>query len=251
MLFDRSSGEWTLGETVNRTINFKIWSKAPQFKTITRWLQGDFNGDGSTDVGFFSETDGKFWIGEATSNGFRYKVYSDMSYGPNQERVMKTPLPLDEVKPIKGFGVFSTSTDTKTVLLDYQYDGNSNPGKGEIAYPGCFTTNDCSASPELLLFDRKTGVFDFKKGSTFTEAVLTGFNPETTGIVTVNNGKADRYTVNTRDEVLFFGDFGTTSKFFVVTQDSGNAFKRTDLASIADSQVVSLISIPVRMRSII
>ncbi|PKA16775.1 hypothetical protein CH363_05060 [Leptospira haakeii] len=239
LLFDRSSGEWTLGETINKTINFKTWSKSPQFKTITRWLQGDFNGDGATDIGFFSETDGKFWIGEATSNGFRYKIYSDMSYGPNQERVMKTPLPLDEVNPVKGFGVFATSSDTKTVLLDYQYDGNSNPGKGEIAYPGCFTTNDCSASPELLLFDRKTGVFDFKKGSTFTEAVLTGFNPETSGIVTINNGKADRYTVNTRDEVLFFGDFGTTSKFFVVTLDSGTAFKRTDLVSIADSQVVS------------
>ncbi|MEI7012425.1 choice-of-anchor D domain-containing protein [Leptospira licerasiae] len=80
-----------------------------------------------------------------------------------------------------------------------------------------FTQNDCSSSLELLLYDRKTGVFDFKKGTTFTESVLTGFNPETNGIVTINNGKPDRYTVNSRDEVLFFGDFGTTSKFFVVT----------------------------------
>ncbi|EMJ99749.1 insecticide toxin TcdB middle/N-terminal domain protein, partial [Leptospira sp. B5-022] len=239
LLFDRSSGEWILGATINQTINFQIWSKAPQFKTVTRWLQGDFNGDGVTDIGFFSANDGKFWIGEATPTGFRYKIYSDMSFGPNQERVMQTPLPLDEVKPIKGFEVFSTLSNTKTVLLDYLYDGNSNPGKGELPFEGCFTQDDCSSSPELLLFDRKAGVFDFKKGNTFTEAVLTGFNPETNGIITINNGKADRYTVNTRDEVLFFGDFGNISKFFVVTQDSGTAFKRIDFASIADSQVVS------------
>lgn len=239
LLFDRSSGEWILGATQNQTINFKIWSKAPQFKTITRWLQGDFNGDGKTDIGFFSANDGKFWIGEATSNGFRYQIYSDMSYGPNQERVMQTPLPLEEVQPTQGFAVFPAASDGKTILLDYQYDGNSNPGKGEIPYAGCFTQNDCSSSLELLLYDRKTGVFDFKKGSTFTESVLTGFNPEANGIITVNKGKADRYTVNSRDEILFFGDFGTTSKFFVVTQDSGSAFKRTDFASITDSQVVS------------
>ncbi|GBF40173.1 SpvB/TcaC N-terminal domain-containing protein [Leptospira johnsonii] len=239
LLFDRSSGEWVLGATQNQTINFKIWSKAPQFKTITRWLQGDFNGDGRTDIGFFSASDGKFWIGEATLEGFRYKIYSDMSYGPDQERVMQTPLPLEEVKLTQGFGVFSAASESKTILLDYQYDGNLNPGKGEIPYAGCFTQNDCSSSLELLLYDRKTGVFDFKKGSTFTESVLTGFNPETNGILTINNGKPDRYTVNSRDEVLFFGEFGTTSKFFVVTQDSGTAFKRTDFASVSDSQVVN------------
>ncbi|TGL49544.1 hypothetical protein EHQ61_13995 [Leptospira wolffii] len=239
LLFDRSSGEWTLGETKNGTINFKIWSKTPQFKEITRWLQGDFNGDGATDIGFFSASDGKFWIGEATSNGFRYKIYSDMAYGPNQSRVMQTPLPLDEVDLKKGFGVFPASSDTKTVLLDYQYDGNSNPGRGELPFFGCFTQNDCSSSPELLLYDRKTGVFDFKKGSTFTEAVLTGFNPETSGIVRINNSRPDRYTTNTRDEVLFFGNFGNVNKFFVVTQDTGTAFKRTDLASISDTQIVS------------
>ncbi|WP_133124146.1 FG-GAP repeat domain-containing protein, partial [Leptospira haakeii] len=96
LLFNRNTGEWTLGETGNGTINFRIWSTTPQFKQITRWLQGDFNGDGRTDIGFFSASDGKFWIGEATNTGFRYKIYSDMNYGPDQNRVMKTPLPKDE-----------------------------------------------------------------------------------------------------------------------------------------------------------
>ncbi|TGK04889.1 hypothetical protein EHO59_08520 [Leptospira semungkisensis] len=237
LLFDRSSGNWTLGATSNGTINFQIWSKTPQFTSVTRWLQGDFNGDGRTDIGFFSASDGKFWIGEATTNGFRYKVYSDMSYGPDQSRVMKTPLPLDEVKLTKGFGVINAASDTKTVLLDYQYDGNSNPGKGELVFPGCFTQDDCSASPELLIYDRKAGVFDFKKGSTFTESVLTGFNPEASTVKTLFKGKADRYTTNARDEVLFFMDLGSTNKFFVVTQASGTSFQSKDLAGITDSQI--------------
>ncbi|PJZ64026.1 hypothetical protein CH371_20320, partial [Leptospira wolffii] len=144
LLFDRSSGEWTLGETSNGTINFRIWSKAPQFKEITRWLQGDFNGDGKTDIGFFSVTDGKFWIGESTRDGFRYKVYSDMNYGPSIDRIMKTPLPLDEVKLTQGGGVVYANSNQKTLVFSYLYDGNINPNRGELVFPGCFSTNDCT-----------------------------------------------------------------------------------------------------------
>ncbi|EMP83044.1 insecticide toxin TcdB middle/N-terminal domain protein, partial [Leptospira santarosai str. CBC1531] len=237
LLFDRSNGEWTLGETGNGTINFRIWSRTPQFKTVTRWLQGDFNGDGRTDIGFYNANDGKFWIGESTLNGFRYKIYSDMSYGPDQDRIMKTPLPKDEVKLESGKASFTASSNTKMILLSYKYDGNLNFGKGELAFAGCFTQDDCSTSPELLIFDRKTNAWDLKTGTAFTERVNTSLNPEMTGITTLFGGKPDRYTNNTKDEVLFYKKQGNTNQFFVIKNTNGTTFDISNLATFTDTDV--------------
>ncbi|MDI7199939.1 SpvB/TcaC N-terminal domain-containing protein [Leptospira santarosai] len=237
LLFDRASGEWVLGETGEGTINFKIWSKTPQFKAVTRWLQGDFNGDGRSDIGFFCASDGKFWIGESAPNGFRYKIYSDMSYGPDQDRILKTPLPKDEVKIESGKAGFSASNNTKTILLSYKYDGNLNFSRGELVFPGCFTQNDCSASPELLIFDRKANAFDLKQGNSFTARVNTSFNPEGTGITSVFGGKPDRYTNNSKDEVLFYKKQGTTNQFFVIKNTNGTAFDLLNLATFTDTDV--------------
>ncbi|EMJ93443.1 SpvB/TcaC N-terminal domain-containing protein [Leptospira alstonii] len=237
LLFDRSNGEWTLGETGDGTINFKIWSRTPQFKPVTRWLQGDFNGDGRTDIGFYSASDGKFWIGESTQNGFRYKVYSDLSYGPDQDRILKTPLPKDEVKIESGKTSFTAASNTKTILLSYKYDGNLNSGKGELVFPGCFTQDDCSNSPELLIYDRKANVFDLKQGNTFTERVNTSLNPEGTGITTLLGGKPDRYTNNTKGEVLFYKKQGNTNQFFVLKHTNGTAFDISNLATFTDTDV--------------
>ncbi|WP_032927083.1 SpvB/TcaC N-terminal domain-containing protein [Leptospira santarosai] len=237
LLFDRSSGEWTLGETGDGTINFRIWSRTPQFKPITRWLQGDFNGDGRSDIGFYNANDGKFWIGESTLNGFRYKIYSDMSYGPDQDRIMKTPLPKDEVKIESGKANFTASNNTKTILLNYKYDGNLNSGKGELVFPGCFTTDDCSASPELLIFDRKANAWDLKTGTAFTERVNTSLNPEATGITSLFGGKPDRYTNTTKDEVLYYKKQGTTNQLFVMKNTNGTTFDVLNLASFTDTDV--------------
>lgn len=240
LLLNRANGEWILGQTGNGTIEFKVWSKTPQFKQITRFLQGDFNGDGRTDIGFFSATDGKFWIGEATLNGFRYRIYSDMSYGPNQERVMQTPLPRDEVKISKASAVLpNAASGSKTVLLDYQYDANDNEGRGELVFAGCFTVNDCSASPELLIYDRAGAGFDIKQGANITKKVLLGFNPEGAGITTVYTGKPDRYTVNSKDEVLFFKEVSNTNQFFVVRNATGTSFETVNLGSFTDTDVGS------------
>ncbi|WP_235594082.1 SpvB/TcaC N-terminal domain-containing protein [Leptospira interrogans] len=237
LIFDRSNGEWTLGETGDGTINFKIWSRTPQFKPVTRWLQGDFNGDGRTDIGFYSSSDGKFWIGESTFNGFRYKIYSDLSYGPDQDRILKTPLPKDEVKIESGKTSFTASSYTKTVLLNYKYDGNLNSQKGEFVFAGCFTTDDCSNSPELLIFDRKANAWDLKTGNTFTEKVNTSLNPEGTGIITLFGGKPDRYTNNTKDEVLFYKKQGTTNQFFGLKNTNGTAFDVSNVATFTDTDV--------------
>ncbi|MCL8267601.1 hypothetical protein M9Y82_13335 [Leptospira weilii] len=237
LLFDRSSGEWTLGETGDGTINFRIWSRTPQFKTVTRWIQGDFNGDGRTDIGFYSSNDGKFWIGESTFNGFRYKIYSDMSYGPDQDRILKTPLPKDEVKIESGRTSFAASNNTKTILLNYKYDGNLNSGKGELVFPGCFTQDDCSTSPELLIFDRKANAWNFKRGNTFTERVNTNFNPEGTGITILFGGKPDRYSNNTKDEVLFYKKQGTTNQFFSLKNTNGTAFDVLNISTFTDTDV--------------
>ncbi|AXR62415.1 hypothetical protein DQM68_09055 [Leptospira mayottensis] len=237
LIFDRSNGEWTLGETGDRTINFKIWSRTPQFKTVTRWIQGDFNGDGRSDIGFYSSSDSKFWIGEATQNGFRFKIYNDMSYGPDQDRILKTPLPKDEVKIESGRTSFAVSSNTKTVLLNYKYDGNLNSGKGELVFPGCFTIDDCSNSPELLIFNRKDNVWNLKQGNSFVPRVNTSLNPEGTGITTFFGGKPDRYTNNLKDEVLFYKKQGNTNQFFVLKHTNGNAFDISNLASFSDTDV--------------
>ncbi|WP_016761880.1 SpvB/TcaC N-terminal domain-containing protein, partial [Leptospira kirschneri] len=237
LIFDRSNGEWTLGETGDGTINFKIWSRTPQFKTVTRWLQGDFNGDGRTDIGFYSASDGKFWIGEATQSGFRYKIYSDLSYGPDPDRILKTPLPKDEVKIESGKTSFSASNNTKTILLSYKYDGNLNSGKGELVFGGCFTQDDCSSSPELLIFDRKANVWDLKRGNNFTERVNTSLNPEASGITTLLGGKPDRYTNNLKDEVLFYKKQGTTNQFFSFKNTNGTTFDILNLATFTDTDV--------------
>ncbi|WP_243398024.1 SpvB/TcaC N-terminal domain-containing protein [Leptospira kmetyi] len=239
LFFDRSSGEWTLGETGDGTINFRIWSKTPQFKPITRWLQGDFNGDGRTDIGFFSANDGKFWIGESTLNGFRYKIYSDMSYGPDQDRIMKTPLPKDEVKLEQATSNFVAASNAKSILLKYKYDGNLNSGKGELAFAGCFTADDCSSSPELLIFDRKANAFDLKQGNSFTERVNTTLNPEASGISILFGGKPDRYTNVTKDEVLFYKKQGNTNQLFVIKNTSGTAFDISYLATFTDTDVAN------------
>ncbi|WP_082270510.1 SpvB/TcaC N-terminal domain-containing protein [Leptospira interrogans] len=237
LIFDRSNGEWTLGETGDGTINFKIWSRTPQFKPVTRWLQGDFNGDGRTDIGFYSSSDGKFWIGESTQSGFRYKIYSDLSYGPDQDRILKTPLPKDEVKVESGKTSFTALSNTKTILLNYKYDGNLNSGKGELVFPGCFTQDDCSASPELLIYDRKANAWDLKQGNTFTERVNTSLNPEGTGITTLLGGKPDRYTNNTKDEVLFYKKQGNTNQFFGFKNTNGTGFDTSNLATFTDTDV--------------
>ncbi|WP_425324577.1 SpvB/TcaC N-terminal domain-containing protein [Leptospira wolffii] len=241
LLFDRSNGEWILGQTGTDTITFRIWSKTPQYKEITRWLQGDFNGDGATDIGFFSSTDGKFWIGESTSNGFRYKAYSDMINGPNQERVMQTPLPKDEVKITNGSFVFNAASETKTVVLDYQYDGNLNPNRGEKAFTGCFTVTDCSASPEVLLYDRKAGAFHLKKGTTaITKNVLSDFNPEASGINLLFGGRPDEYSQNAKDEILYYQKSGSTHKFRLLKHSgSGTSFVTSDFVNLDASNVIN------------
>ncbi|TGL50825.1 hypothetical protein EHQ61_08580, partial [Leptospira wolffii] len=239
LLFDRSSGEWTIGETSNGTINFRTWSKAPQFKEITRWLQGDFNGDGRTDIGFFSVTDGKFWIGESTLNGFRYKIYSDMNYGPSIDRVMKTPLPLDEVKLTQSGGTVYANSNQKTLVLSYLYDGNINPNRGEIVYPGCFSVNDCLSSPELLIYDRQTASFNFKQGTGVTNQVLTGLNPEATANPLLFGGKPSRYSSAGKDEILYYKKNGNVNQFSLIKNTTGTSFTTSNFASFTDTNVAN------------
>ncbi|MDI7158435.1 hypothetical protein QMM53_18230, partial [Leptospira santarosai] len=159
------------------------------------------------------------------------------SYGPDQDRILKTPLPKDEVKIESGKAGFSASNNTKTILLSYKYDGNLNFSRGELVFPGCFTQNDCSASPELLIFDRKANAFDLKQGNSFTARVNTSFNPEGTGITSVFGGKPDRYTNNSKDEVLFYKKQGTTNQFFVIKNTNGTAFDLLNLATFTDTDV--------------
>ncbi len=162
LLFDRSKGEWIIGETGDGTVFFKMYSRIPENLDVTRWFQGDFNGDGRTDIGFFSKTDNNFWIGEATVTGFRYRIYNNMSYGPDPYRIMTTPLPRDEVKIESKKTVMSR--DSSTTITDYQNDANFHTDRGEMVFPGHYTASGGS-TPEFLIYKRESRKFYFKSGS--------------------------------------------------------------------------------------
>ncbi|MES0491848.1 MAG: RHS repeat-associated core domain-containing protein, partial [Leptospirales bacterium] len=168
LLFDRDKLEWILGEVKddpfgNATIDFRIWSAIPEQRDITRWLQGDFNGDGRTDIGFYSKTDNNFWIGEATPNGFRYRIYSNLSFGgPDPAKVMAAPAPEEDIEIKKAEILLAQAGVTRR--LTYEYDANEDNDHGEIVFTGCFI-GPCSANPELLVYDKFTKKFSIKQGN--------------------------------------------------------------------------------------
>ena len=221
LIFDRSNGQWWLGQTTsdangNSTINFQMWSTIPNYSSngqnITRWLQGDFNGDGRTDIGYYSQADNKFWIGESTSTGFRYRVYNDLSFGgPDAARVMATPLPQDEVI-VKENSTYQTFglTPGNTRQVSYSYDGNTSTTHGEIPFVGCFT-GLCSGGSELLIYDKARGLFTFKG---------TGQTVSDTGI-TFTNTLPDSKIITESEPVKNVGA-GNNSEVWVYEADAAN-----------------------------
>lgn len=149
LVFNRDNGEFWLGETGDNTIQFRMFSKVPDNKDITRWIQGDFNGDGRTDIGFYSKTDKKFWVGEADPQGFRYRAYADIYYGgPDPEKILRAPLPKDEVDLKNSTGIAMNSG--KVESLKYKYDGNFRADRGEKIFAGNYSGN----SSEILVFNK-------------------------------------------------------------------------------------------------
>ena len=215
LLFDRENAEWIIGETLDGTIKFRIFSRVPQFKGITRWLQGDFNGDGRTDIGFFCAEDGNFWIGEATANGFRYRIYNNLSYGPDRDRVLRTPLPLDEVSISQDSAI--VSSPASTAQIDYQFNGNYNPDRGERPFAGFFTTDPGTGAlqPGMLFFDRKTNQLLYQ-GSGSTVAAGTGITTdiEAAGTMILNHGKP--YRSAGRDWLSYYAQSGGTHQFRLI-----------------------------------
>ncbi|WP_275477402.1 toxin TcdB middle/N-terminal domain-containing protein, partial [Leptospira interrogans] len=91
--------------------------------------------------------------------------------------------------------------------------------------------------PELLIYDRKANAWDLKQGNAFAERVNTSLNPEGTGITALFGGKPDRYTNNTKDEVLFYKKQGNTNQFFVLKHTNGTTFDVLNLATFTDTDV--------------
>ncbi len=237
LIFNRESGEWIIGKTEDGTINFKVFSRIPSHlssEDITRWLQGDFNGDGRTDIGFFSKTDNNFWIGEATPWGFRYRIYNDLNYGPNPDRVMAAPLPKNEVKIEQSRAVISKGD--KTSVVDYQYNGNFHVDSGEIVFTGFFTGSD---DPELLIYKHRENAFYIKTGTgpISENAVLTDIDFNNKKIKVLNNYRPGKYRDN--DAVLYYEKegslFGSGSHKFNLIYHNGSAFVNETIANITDS----------------
>ena len=221
LLFDRSRGTWTLGETGDGSIIFRTFSTSPQFRDITRFVQGDFNGDGRTDIGFFSAADNKLWVGETTPDGFRYRIYSDGSDCPGIADLTAAPCPADEV-------IISNSSAIipgieKTYRVNYIFDSNAEPGRGERAFPGSFTS---AGSPEILYWRR-----------TSAGALQSGFYLQSSGGEARYLGGTDidldRFTVLNRGRALH----GEGGDCLLLYEHSGESHSFLSL-SVRDSQVI-------------
>ena len=230
LLFDKAKGEWILGETGNGTINFRVYSSVPQHKNITRWLQGDFNGDGRTDIGFYSDSDRNFWIGEATPAGFRYRIYNNMSGGPDPTVLARAPEPKDEVVPVDGRAFLISGP--ATVNLGYAFDGNPYSGRGERVFAGCFTVVDCSASPELLIFDRTQSKLFLKQG---TNAPVFVMDLSGTGVTFLRGGRPRR-GASGKHELYYYKKTSSAHEFYVLRNTGfGPPFLAELFASFGDA----------------
>ena len=201
---------------------FRTFSRLPRQinPNITRWLAGDYNGDGKSDIGFYS--DGKFWVGETTRTAFRYRVYSFINYGgPDEDDVMQTPAPEDEIIIKKGNGIITTPS--KTYFTDYEYGESIYPDKGEQVFAGCFTTSNCNEA-EILIYDKGTNSFHLKnsargQGGDIRKDVLKDFD---LGSVTLlNNNKPGRFSGANKDELLYYKQDQSDHKFYIIRHQAG------------------------------
>ncbi len=160
LIYHPEKKEWILGATGDQTVTFRIISRMPpSVGGVTRWLNGDFNGDGRTDVSFYSRDDNKLWVGESIPSGFRYRVYGSLDAGlaPDSETVLQTPLPKDEVK-LKAAQTVTHNT-TRTDLLSYEYNANPYGVSAEQPFLGYFNTDE---KPTLVLYDQgKQSFYEF------------------------------------------------------------------------------------------
>lgn len=259
LLFDRETGKFWLGETKesftggNPTIDFRIFATAPQFKDITRWLQGDFNGDGRTDIGFYSKTDGNFWIGEASPAGFRFRIYSNLNGGPDANRVIAAaPLPKDEIV-VKEAVVNFAQANNRTARTKIAFDGNTSPpsplstsgegGTREVPFLGCFTATSCAGDDDLslLVYNRKDGKFRLKKNNeAIVEVLPYAVDGESTRFLSQPRPFAvvgSRFKVSSsgKEGVLVYENGASGKIIKYVEHTGGNVFSATPIATMADS----------------
>jgi RHS repeat-associated protein len=184
MFYDRETGRWIIGETGDRRINFRVFSKMPvdSMKDITRHFQGDFNGDGRADIAFYCASDNRLWAAESVPGGFRYRVYNDLSYGPDPAKVMAVPAPEQDVVIETAAAVSSIKTDSggKTDFYTYEYNGNIVPGAGERVWPGYFSSAD---EPGFLIYRRQTDTWHYRQGrGPVSGPISFSMNPEAENI---------------------------------------------------------------------
>ncbi len=240
LLYDREKAEWVIGEVLDGTIRFRTYSRMHRQidPNVTRWLAGDYNGDGRSDIGFYSG--GKLWVGEATQTGFRYIIYSLLRYGgPDEDRVMATPAPEDEVIIKKANA--NILTPTKTYSATYEYNANPYPGKGERVFGGCFTQTDCD-NTELLIYDQKEQSFSFKSSASgeagnIVTGVLSGLDLNTVKLL--NDGKVDRFSSTNKDELLYHTKNASDHQFFLLRHTTGTSgqslsFEKTAFTSLSE-----------------
>ncbi len=231
LVFDRACGEWWIGETGDRTIDFRVFSRAPQFRDVNRWLQGDFNGDGRTDIGFYSKTDNNIWIGESRPEGFRYRVYTNLAACPDSGRILDAPLPQDEVNIMDNRMVIANAIGTTPVLC--QYDGNFHRDRGEQVLAGYFTGGTL---PELLIYRRADRALFLKQGTGEPVSVISNIDLSADGTKVLGEGRAVHYRSN--DGIAWYsvegGFFGGRQHVFSIVHGTGTGIARETMASFSD-----------------
>ncbi|MES0490884.1 MAG: SpvB/TcaC N-terminal domain-containing protein [Leptospirales bacterium] len=237
LLFDRDKLEWILGAVKNdsngnATIDFSIWSAIPEQRDITRWLQGDFNGDGRSDIGFYSKTDQNFWIGEATPTGFRYRIYGNLGFGgPDPARVMATPAPEEGVEIKKVETLLPQSGVTRRI--SYEYDANKDKDHGEIVFTGCFI-GPCTTDPEFLIYDKFTNKFSIKQGNGGVVDTSIIFNNTTMANKFITPQKPFFNKISQKDEIIVYEEGPSAHKLFRIFHN-GTMFEKKLYASISKS----------------
>ena len=244
LIFNREKKEWVLGEVADGNILFKYFASLPYgVNEVTRWLQGDFNGDGRTDVGFYSKNDSSFWVGEAQSDGFNFSKYLDLENISTGDRpdisklIGGTPGPGAEVQVMNGKSIVTSMN--KSAILDYQFDGNFRSWAGEKVFTGNFTGTSFYSRPraEMLIYKKKNSnrgfYFQYEGNNRNPEFVsnLRGLDIENGNVTILFNGKTRKF--KNRDAVFYYVNSLSNKSFNVIYYDS-TAFVSEKIADIDD-----------------
>jgi RHS repeat-associated protein len=236
---------------------------------ITQWIRGDFNGDGRTDIGFFDAKTKSIYIGEATvdlsSDDVKYQLtfrrYINLGNlaGNNSpsKKLMKTPMPISGHEIIIERDRTVIAQKDKSVIADFQFNGNLNERYKEQVFPGNFTGRNDGAAEFLIYKNKKNSstqgythfvsnekafYFQTGNGDISADPVLEDIDLDKAKVLF--NGKTQGYKKNDGEELkdgLFYytldkGITEDTFTFYVIYKD-GSSWQNKSIAEVSTGDI--------------